>query len=329
MSRKVIVLSTGGTIASRRDGGGGSVARDGADALVGGLPRPADVTVEAIDVMRLGSYLLTFQDMLRIVHRIHLAFAGPDVAGVVVTHGTDTMEETAYLADLVHADARPVVFTGAQRAADAPEPDGPANLTDAITVAASPAARDLGAVIVFAGHIFPARGTRKSFTLAKPAFTNPDHGALGRVVGSTTLIEAAPPRPPPLELAPLDLSEVRVDLVPYYPGADTIAMEAAARAGAQGLVLEGIGAGNANPAFCRGVERLTAAGVVVALSTRVAAGPVAALYGAGGGFDLINAGAIPTGTLRSAQSRVLMAALIGSARNSDHVQREFRRRTAP
>jgi L-asparaginase len=93
----------------------------------------------------------------------------PDVAGVVVTHGTDTTEQTAFFLDLFHADPRPVVVTGAQRAADAPDSDGPRNLTDAVTAAAAPATRGLGVLIGFGGQLFPARGTRARSGLRSPS----------------------------------------------------------------------------------------------------------------------------------------------------------------
>ena len=187
----------------------------------------------------------------------------PDVAGVVVTYGTDTTEETAFFLDLFHADPRPVVVTGAQRAADAPDSDGPRNLTDAVTAAAAPATRGLGVLIGF---------------------------------GVSSSRPAAP---------------ARVDVVACYPDADATALPALVDVGARGIVLEATGAGNANPATCAVVAELTAAGVVVVTSTRVAAGPVTAIYGDGGGVDLLAAGAVPSGLLRPSQARMLLAALLG------------------
>jgi L-asparaginase len=249
------------------------------------------------------------------------------VLGVVVTHGTDTMEETAYLAELVHSDPRPVVFTGAQRAADVPDTDGPRNLADAVAVAADPTARDLGVLITFDGAVFAARGTRKAHTAAPAAFSAPDTGPLGGVRDGVVSVGARPVRLPPLDLAALDLDGIRVDAVTYYPGADATVLDAVHAAGARGVVLAGTGAGNANRQVCAAVERLTAAGVVVALSTRVAAGPVAAIYGNGGGRDLLAAGAVPTGVLRPSQARILLAALLAQYRDPVRVGQELARRT--
>jgi L-asparaginase len=249
------------------------------------------------------------------VHTLARAVAAqwrdPDVAGVVVTHGTDTTEETAFFLDLFHAETRPVVVTGAQRAADAPDGDGPRNLGDAVTAAASPTARGLGVLIGFGGQLFPARGTRKMHTLAADTFANPHGGPLGWVHRGDVGIVTQPRRSPALDLAAFDPAGVRVDVVACYPDADATALQAFADAGARGLVLEATGAGNANPDICAAVRELTEAGIVVVTSTRVAAGPVTAIYGDGGGVDLQTAGAVPSGLLRPSQARMLLAALLG------------------
>jgi L-asparaginase len=175
-----------------------------------------------------------------------------DVAGVVITHGTDTAEETAMFLD----DSRPIVLTGAQRPADAPDGDGPRNLADAIAVAAHPAARGLGTLLVFDGVVLPARGAAKSQTLASAAFSAAT-GPLGWVRGGALHVEAGPRRRPGPALRSVDLNRVRVDISVCYPGADGTALRAFAAAGAHGIVLQATGAGNANPAICDTVAELT------------------------------------------------------------------------
>ena len=217
------------------------------------------------------------------VHTLARAVAAqlrdPDVAGVVVTHGTDTTEETAFFLDLFHDDARPVVLTGAQRAADAPDSDGPRNLADAVTVAASPAARGLGVLIGFGGQLFPARLTRKSHTLAADTFTNPHGGPLGWVHGGDVRVGTTPRRTPALDLAAFDPAGVRVDVVACYPDADATALHAFADAGARGLVLEATGAGNANLGDLRGGPGAHRRRHRRRHLERVAAGPVTAITG--------------------------------------------------
>lgn len=303
---KVVVLSTGGTIASRAVSGGGSVASDGVDRLLSALPA-LGVKVEGRDVLSKGSYLLTLPDMAGIAAAVEAALRDEETLGVVVTHGTDTMEETAFLTDLVHDDPRPVVFTGAQRPADAPDTDGPRNLADAITTAADDQARNKGVLIVFDGSIHPARGTRKIQTLAAGAFGG--SGAIGQVRDQDVRFTATPERHKPIPRSEL---RVRVDIVAVYPGADATALDAAAQAGAKGVILEATGSGNANHAIVERVAELTAQGIVVGLSTRVQSGPVVPLYANGGGVDLVKAGAIPTGLLKPSQARVLLAALLSA-----------------
>ncbi|TNC24214.1 asparaginase [Amycolatopsis alkalitolerans] len=319
---KVVVLSTGGTIASRQNERGASLASDEVKTLLGRLPFDVAVPVEGRDVLCVGSYLLTPADMADIAREARRALGEDGVSGVVVTHGTDTMEETAFLADLVHDDPRPVVFTGAQRPADAADTDGPRNLADAIIVAADERARGRGVLITFDGAVFAARGTRKTQTLAAAAFSSPDNGQIGLVREGALMFTAAPAPRPRVELSDLD---ARVDIVALYPGIDTAALDAVVAAGAAGVVLEATGAGNANHEIRDAVARHTAAGIVVALSTRVHAGPVAGLYGNGGGVDLIEAGAVPTGMLRPSQARILLMALLARHRDPVRAAQELTR----
>ncbi|MEV4455091.1 asparaginase domain-containing protein, partial [Microbispora sp. NPDC049633] len=147
----------------------------------------------------LGSYLLGHRELRLVAEAVAAEIARDDVTGVVVTHGTDTMEETAFLLDLVHRGDKPVVLTGAQRAADQPDSDGPRNLREAVAVAASPDARGCGALISFAGQIFAARGTRKHHTVAAQPFRTLDGGSVGRVDSTGAHITARPVRPAPLD----------------------------------------------------------------------------------------------------------------------------------
>jgi L-asparaginase len=315
----VTVLATGGTIASR-SGPGGATAQDAGADLAARLDLPAGLDVRVRDVVRVGGFRMTLDRVHAVARAVAAELRDAAVAGVVVTHGTDTIEETAFFLDLVHDDPRPVVVTGAQRAADAADTDGPRNLSDAVVAAAAPAARGLGVLVGFGGQLFPARGTRKTHTVASDTFANPAGGPLGWVHREDVVVVTAPRRLPALRLDAFDPTDVRVDVVPCYPDADATMMRACVAAGARGLVLEATGAGNANPTVCAAVAELTAAGVVVVTSTRVAAGPVVAIYGDGGGVDLLAAGAVPSGLLRPSQARMLLAALLGIHRDPAEVR---------
>lgn len=308
----VVLLATGGTISSRaQEPGGAVVASDTGEQVFASMGIPASHPVRVVDVFRKGSYLLTVDDMIAICARVKEVLTDPLVLGVVVTHGTDTMEETAYLAGLTHNDHRPVVFTGAQEAADSVSPDGPDNLTRAIAVAGSPQAQDKGVLVVFAGTIFPAAGVRKSHTTRLSAYSNPDFGTAGWVSDTGEVrMQQAVPGIEPLPLPDAAAGSPRVDLIAAYPGADSTLLRASLRAGAAGIVLQGTGTGNANRELCPEIADATAAGVVVVTSTRVDAGAVVPRYGAGGGEDLRAAGAISSGLLRPSQSLILLSLLL-------------------
>ena len=137
---------------------------------------------------------MTFADLRTVAAEVSRQLDRGDVDGVVITHGTDAMEETAILLDLVHAGAKPVVLTGAQRAADVVDSDGPRNLRDAIAVAADPAARGHGTMVVFGGAVYAARGVRKSHTVDLAAFSSPA-GTIGDVFTGSARLHGLPARP--------------------------------------------------------------------------------------------------------------------------------------
>ncbi|MDP5181610.1 asparaginase [Blastococcus sp. BMG 814] len=304
------LLATGGTIASRRGAGGLASVTPAAD-LLAAAGTPDGLVVTTSDLTTVGSFALTTADLRGLVAEVRRRLAA-DVDGVVVTHGTDTMEESVFLADLVHDDPRPVVLTGAQRPFDDPAPDGPRNLADALRVAAAPAARGCGALLCFDGLAFAARGVRKVETLRSGAFAAPGRGPVLRVDGDAVTPLARPVRGPALPLD-LDADLPRVDVVPLYLGADDALLRAAVAAGAAGVVLQAFGAGNVTPAVAAAVAELVAGGTPVLVCSRVPSGPVAPLYTGGGGADLARDGAVLAGDLSPWQARLLLAAALAVA----------------
>ncbi len=301
------ILTTGGTIASRRHGDAVSVELSG-DALAEYAGLGPDV--EVVEVLRTHSFNLTLSEVLRLAAAVLDGLRTPGVDGVVVTHGTDTMEETAYLIDLLLEPDETVVLTGAQRHAGEPDSDGPRNLADAVRVAADPKARGLGAVVVMAGRIHPARTVRKAHTVAVDAFASPDGGPLGAVDAAGPRVWSRPVRTPCFRLDELGGSLARVDVVSLQLDSDDTQLAACVAGGARGIVLEALGIGNPTPPVLRTVADCVRAGIPVLVTSRCGSGPVVPVYGAGGGADLAAAGAVFAGGLAAAKARLLLAAAL-------------------
>lgn len=294
MSETIAVVATGGTIACTLDEHGALVPTVSAAELVdaalslSAVPR---VNTRAIDSVRLDSSSLTLPDLDDLLQRVHALLADASIAGVVITHGTDSMEDTAMALELFHIGDKPVVITGAQRSFDHPDSDGPQNLADAIAYATTGAP---GVSIRFGGLTVPARGAFKSHTSSLEAFT-------------------AVPTPmktrPTLALTPLAGNDVVI--ISAWPGASRTMVDAAVASGAGGIIVEAMGSGNMGSQMGEGVADALEAGIPILITTRVPEGSVSLAYGgSGGGATLARNGALGTGTLRAGQARmVLLAAL--------------------
>lgn len=306
----VVVVSTGGTIAMRHDPRSDKlVPAVSGEELVQTLAWPDAPPLELDDFAHVPSFDVYGELALSLAVRVHEQASRSDVAGVVVTHGTDTMEESVYLIDRVLGVETPVVLTGAQRGADDRDTDGPRNLRDAVRAAASSEARGRGAMIAFGGEIHAAREVRKVHTSALRAFDSPGYGPVGQVDLSTVVFQRVPDRRPPL---PVPDRLAQVDLIRLYAGSDARFIRASADSGARAIVLEGTGRGNANDQVVEGVREAVSAGVAVVVCSRCVAGRVEPVYGRGGGRDLAEAGALFAGDLAGPKARVLLQLALGS-----------------
>ena len=294
MSKIIAVVATGGTIACTTDVNGALVPTVSAAALVEAaheISAPSDVEISPVDSVRLDSSSLSLTDLDDLLQRVHALLADDSIAGVVITHGTDSMEDTAMALELFHTGKKPVVITGAQRSFDHLESDGPQNLADAISYAANGAP---GVSIRFGGLTIPARGAFKAHTSALEAFQATSQKIRTR---------------PTLPLAPLAGQDVVI--ISAWPGAPRLLVDAAVASGINGIIVEGLGSGNMGSEMGEGVKDALDAGIPVLITTRVPEGSVTLAYGGdGGGATLAQAGALGTGTLRAGQARmVLLAAL--------------------
>jgi len=312
MAARIAILATGGTIASRYDAAAGrTVACARVGDLIAAIPGLGDVaTFEGIDFATRPSFDFTPDFVLSLAREANAVLASDDITGLVVTHGTDTMEESAYLTDLLLDTHKPVVFTGAQRAQDDPFADGPANLLDAARVAAAPDARGLGALVCFNGEIHAARDVQKMHASALGTFQSPGVGALGFVDGAAVTIHRRPLRRCGF---PCEGLESRIVLIRLAMGCDSSLIDAAVAAGARAVVIEAFGRGNGPAALAAAIARATAAGVAVVVTSRCPAGRVQPVYGGGGGGrDLADAGAIFAGDLKGPKARMLLMVLLGN-----------------
>ncbi len=325
----VRVITTGGTIAQllggeqvRHVSGGELMSAIRAGAAPGGH-LGAEVEVE--DLLDLPSTYIGVEEMLEIAEHVAAAAADPAVQGVVVTHGTATLEETIYFVEIVAGALKPVVFTGAQRFPQSLGYDGHRNLEHAITVASSPVARDLGTVLVMDGEIHAARDVAEIHPSATGGFQSLAYGPVGRVEGSQVILGRKPVRDSPVTVRrPL----ARVDLLSTYAGMPADVVLAIGELGARGLVIAGMTTGAIPLGIVPAVRELVERGVVVVVGTRCPAGGVmrrSELYGgvAGYGPDLDSLGVVLT-DLSCVKARCRLTALLSSDLPVDTVRDHMR-----
>jgi L-asparaginase len=277
----IIVLATGGTIAGKADArsatgyNAGQVSAAQLLESVPGLARLARISAEQI--ASIGSQDMNDQVWMKLAHRIQRIAEHREADGVVVTHGTDTMEETAFFLDEVLRTGLPVVLTGAMRPSTAISPDGPRNLYEAVEVAASPATRGRGVLIVMNDTIESARGATKTHTSSVQTFMSPNSGPVGYVDPAGVRYVAPPPAPrhgTPYAL-PADGVLPRVDIVYSHSNMGAAQIEHALADGAKGIVLAGVGGGNTSRQALDAMGRAVRHGLVVVRSTRASSGLVA------------------------------------------------------
>lgn len=317
-ARRVRILAAGGTIGM----GGPTTTPDlDAEALVATVEALAGHDgLDARTVVNLPSAHLTLADQLQICREAR--DAARRGLGVVVTHGTDTLEETAMLCDVLHDAEAPIVFTGAIRVATAPGADGPANLLDAVSVAASEEAAGAGVLVVFGGEIHHARCARKTDTTSLTAFSSPQTGPLGRVTEGHPTIWSRLPRNPPLD--PPNL-ERRVLIVPTASGDDGTLARAALATEPDGMVIGTLGAGHLQPALLELWAECAQRIPVVAYCRPERGVVLTGTYGyAGSERDLRGTNIIPAGFLSPQAARMKLLACLAAALEIDEVRWAFR-----
>lgn len=322
MSQKVVVLSTGGTIAMKLDPERGVVPAVSGQDLVDAVPGLEKVCeVEVREFSNIPSPHMTPGIMLQLARQVEKALDESDVAGVVVTHGTDTVEETAYFHDMYINHSKPVCFTAAMRSAAEISPDGPKNILAAVRTACSPKACNMGALVVLNDTIHAAREVAKTHSANPATFASPFWGALGYVDEDRVIIRRAPLGRQHIHPEALG---GEVPLIKLVTGDDATLLDFFVEQNVAGIVLEAFGRGNVPPAVLPGIERATTRNIPVVLTTRTFSGRVLDVYGYPGGVVTSRAaGAIMGGDLSGPKARLKLMLVLGLTRDPEKIASYF------
>ena len=278
---RVVVLATGGTIAGAAATGTQSGYTSGQktiDAMLDSVPKVRDLaSVKGEQVANVGSQDMTFDIMLKLAKRINELLTTPDVDGIVITHGTDTMEETAFFLNLTVKSDKPVVMVGSMRPSTAVSADGPLNLYEAVAVAADPRAKGRGVLVVMNDQIQGAHSLTKTSTTAVQTFMSPLRGLVGvSAYGKNDFYNN--PQWKHTTSSEFDISEVtqmpRVDVIFAAADMSPDLIDCSVKNGAKGIVIAGVGNGNMNKASVEAAARAVKKGVIVVRSSRVPTGAV-------------------------------------------------------
>jgi L-asparaginase len=324
---RILIVSLGGTITMTRSATGGIAPTLTANNLIESVPQLAHVaSLEAITQFSMPGASLSIQNLADVAQLLHQKFA-EGIDGAVVVQGTDTIEDTAFVLDLLAGHAGPVVVTGAMRGPQAAGADGPANLLAAVTVAADRRVSELGVVVVLNDEIHAARWVQKSHTSLSSAFESPGSGRVGIVAEGQVEIFMYPPR----DLLPITTSLdhiSRVAQVSLGLGEEGWLLPALSGLGYTAAVIEGMGAGHVPASAVDAISKLVAQMPVI-LCSRVRAGRVFThTYGfAGSEMDLIKRGAIACGHLSSAKARLLLTLLQSTGATYETIRTAFERTT--
>ncbi|WP_203332764.1 asparaginase [Planococcus beigongshangi] len=316
MKKKVSLITTGGTIASREISKG--LLKSGAisgQELAELCQLPVDIEVKVVDLFQLPSMHIGFDQMMDIQRAVEKEFLDPTVSGVVVTHGTDTLEETAFFLDLTVDDSRPVVITGSQRAPEEVGTDVYSNLRNSINAAVDLTLRDVGSVVVFNERIYTAKYVKKVHTSNLQGFDSFGHGYLGIIDNDQVRVYQ---KPITREIHKVVDSIPRVDIVKCHSGQDGYIIDMLAKGGSKGIVLEAAGRGQVSPHMVDAIEQAVMNGVFVILATSAEEGNVYPSYGyPGSAHDLLSKGVFLGRDYDSKKARIKLAVVLASAETID------------
>jgi L-asparaginase len=317
---RVLFVFTGGTISMKFDPvtGGAVPALSGADILAFDPGLAALAGIEVIDFGRYPGPHMNSDRMWALSELLATQLSRPEIDAAVITHGTDTLEETAYLLDLRHVSPKPIAFVGAMRNSSELSYDGPANLRAALRAVIAPEAHNQGVFVVLNQLIHAASEATKTDTQQLETFASPVFGPLGIVDNDRVLFTRRLTHRTVIQAAHW---EPRVDLIPMHSGADSRFLDFARESGAQGIVIDATGRGNVTPAALPGIQRALDGGLPVLIASRCLQGRVLDTYGyEGSGRDLRRRGVLFAGRLTAAKARILLMLALGKTRHRAELQ---------
>ena len=323
MKPQLATFFTGGTISMKIDlATGGAVPAMSGREILAEVPRLEEIAgFEVIDFARLPGPHWTPGRMMELARAVRAKLASPEIAGVVVTHGTDTLEETAWLLDLALDEEKPVVFVGAMRNSSELSWDGPENLRSAVRVAIDPQARGLGVIVAMNEQLIAASEATKTHTESTDTFQSRDFGPIGFVDKDRVIVMR---RPFEREHIPTEAVEERVDVIQMYAGADGRFVQFALDQGARGLVIEGLGRGNVTPAALPAIQNALDRSIPVIITSRCPRGRVLDTYAyEGAGRQLTRMGAILGGMLPAHKARIKLMLALGAGWDEARIRESF------
>lgn len=319
-AKKVALITTGGTI-STLDSGKGAVPKRGAAELLeqlGAARESADV--EVIEFARMPGCEMTPAKMAELADAVARALARPEIAGAAITHGTDTIEESAFVSHLTIASDKPVVFTGSMRTGSDLSWDGPRNMLDAIKVARWERARGLGTMLVMNEEIHCARFVTKGNGLSLSTFHSPACGPIGRIYLGEPMLFTRPALERKVVAAKI---EAEVAMVTALTGETKALAEALAQPGLRGLVVAGFGSGRVPLRWVEPLVEAVKSGLPVVLASRTGAGVVDDPYGFGGAHYLKGAGLISAHEMPAHKARLKLMLALGNGMSGEMLREYF------
>ncbi|MFN4989979.1 MAG: asparaginase [Ignavibacteria bacterium] len=323
MKPKIAVFFTGGTICMRVDEGfGGIVPALSAKQILDTIP-DIDELAE-VEVIEFGHYPgphMSPEIMFDLSNQIKSYVQRDDIHGIIVTHGTDTLEETAYFLDCTVNTEKPIIVIGAMRNSSEPDWDGPRNLRDALILAGSPDARGYGVLLCLSDSINAASEATKTDTNQLNTFASFDFGPIGRIVNGTVMMYRKPVRRESFHVTQIPK---HVPLLKCYAGMDAMLITCALEHGAKGLVIEAFGVGNVPPSVFYALKEAVQSGIPIVLTSRCPVGRIEHIYAyEGAGKHLYDAGIIFADYLNGQKARIKLIAALGAGYDIDRIRAAF------